>query len=766
MLTSGGGPPRPLYCTTMRPVRRPRKCIVFVTLGFALLAAATAPAETTGRAVREAIRRGVRVVQLSQSRDGSWPERNYPGGATCLATLALLQTGVSPDSPAITRALPVIRKIEDERTYVVALKIMVLAKVDPEQYRPEIVAATRWLVDAQNESGLWNYTQRGPRFDHSNSQFALLGLHTAAQVGVSIPDRVWRRARRVVRDTQNEDGGWCYQVTGNSYGSMTAAGVADLLILGIRIGEVDGRLFGPNEIPCCGRTRADRHLARGLKWLAENFRADRNPPHDRQHLYYYLYAVERCGILSGQRYFGAHDWYREGAEYLVDAQRVSGRWNDSLIDTCFALLFLAKGHKSLVVQKLAWSSDPENWSPNRNDLANLTAYIDDQLGEPVASQTTALAAPLEEWLAAPLLFIQGVRFPELDDAERAKLRAYVQQGGTLLIEATCTGKRANVGARDFARRTFPESPLRQLGKAHAVYHVVHDIEPLGTGKRFEPYGLEGIDVGCRTGVIFSPRDLSCSWELGDIPVHSERAFQLGTNIAAYAIGRRPLIDRLDSVVLPKTTDSPEEDDIGAGALRLAQVVYEGDWRPFPLALTKLATALQTQLNMDVVPQYRQVRLTDDRLYRSPILWIAGHYGVELKAAERAALRQHLERGGVLVADACCGMEPFNTSFRELVQELFPEQTLQRLPRDHPIYNGEPGFSLTRVGYTPDVLRIEPGRDQPELWGLELDGRLAIIYSPYSLSCGLSGSAFDGCWGLTSEDARKLAMNIILYALTH
>ena len=83
-----------------------------------------------------------------------------------------------------------------------------------------------------------------------------------------------------------------------------------------------------------------------------------------------------------------------------------------------------------------------------------------------------------------------------------------------------------------------------------------------------------------------------------------------------------------------------------------------------------------------------------------------------------------------------------------------------------IFRGRPGFELTTVRYGPDVARERPALNRPELWGLELDGRLALVYSPFALGCGLEGQEFDGCWGLVAEDARRLAANIILYALTH
>ena len=73
--------------------------------------------------------------------------------------------------------------------------------------------------------------------------------------------------------------------------------------------------------------------------------------------YYYLYAVERVGVLTGLKYIGSHDWYREGAAFLVKDQRPDGSWGRRLYglsDTCFAVLFLAKGPAPILLSKLRW----------------------------------------------------------------------------------------------------------------------------------------------------------------------------------------------------------------------------------------------------------------------------------------------------------------------------------------------------------------------------------------------------------------------------
>lgn len=743
------------------------RCLLIATALTLLLALSgvVRAAGVTGDEVNRATRSGVRAIRAAQVEPGRWPDRNQAGGTTCLAVLALVQAGERLDSTAVSAGLKRIRQLPNKEVYTTALKVMVLAKTDPKRYRSEISAAADFLIKAQNRSGLWSYRPiSGSGFDHSNSQFALLGLHAAAQAGTKIPARVWKRARQTVIRTQNDDGGWAYRASGGSYGSMTAAGVADLLIVGDQIQRGQERGFRGGAAPNCGKYRASKPLAAGLDWLGRQFRPDGNPHGNRMYTYYWLYAVERCGILSGRRTFGPHDWYRTGAAHLVWAQSFDGTWNGSFVDTCFAVLFLSKGHKSLLIQKLQWSADDE-WNPDRRAVAHLIAFIGDKLDEPVAWQVVQFDAPLEDWLAAPILYMQGHTFPEWDAGQRAKLRKFVEQGGTLLAEACCSREAFRTGFERFAAQAFPDAPLHPLGPEHAVYRVLYEIRPFNRRGKFDAYDLRGIDLGCRTSVIYSPHDLSCLWEQADIAVFSEEAFKLGTNIAAYAVGRRPLRDRLDTVVVPEQTDEepgpPPQD-----AFRLAQVVYEGDWRPFPLALVNLAEFLRVELNFDVVSQYRQVRLSDAALYTSPILYLAGHYEFELSDAERTALAAHLRRGGLLLADACCGTQPFDESFRRLMQQVLPEQRLERLPADHPIFIGAPGFDVTTVDYSLDVMRAAPRLRRPELWGVELDGRLAVVYSPYSLGCGLNGPAFDGCWGLASEDAHRLTANIILYALTH
>jgi hypothetical protein len=72
--------------------------------------------------------------------------------------------------------------------------------------------------------------------------------------------------------------------------------------------------------------------------------------HGMQNLYF-LWSVERVGVLYNLATIGTKDWYRWGAEILVANQQQAGHWDkggyhgaDPTIDTCLALLFLKRAN--------------------------------------------------------------------------------------------------------------------------------------------------------------------------------------------------------------------------------------------------------------------------------------------------------------------------------------------------------------------------------------------------------------------------------------
>lgn len=128
-----------------------------------------------------------------------------------------------------------------------------------------------------------------------------------------------------------------------STGSMTSSGVAALCIAKSEL-ETQPQHWRQRQ----GAVEAA--IRDGVAWLAHHFSPTDNPRADGGPTgwkYYYLYSVERAGVLAGTYRFGAHDWWEEGAAHLLTLQEAEGTWPDAkglsrLSHTCFALLFLTR----------------------------------------------------------------------------------------------------------------------------------------------------------------------------------------------------------------------------------------------------------------------------------------------------------------------------------------------------------------------------------------------------------------------------------------
>ncbi|NIP70129.1 MAG: prenyltransferase, partial [Planctomycetales bacterium] len=171
-------------------------------IGIAVLLAAIVPdarGEITPDQVRRAIDQGVAFLRQQQKPDGSWPDIiRFHGGVTGLCTLALLNAGAGPDDEKVQRALKYLRKLPPKTTYVVSLQTMVLCAAEPAIDVNLINQNVRWLESKQilrgPNTGAWAYPDQGTG-DNSNSQFALLALHEAERVGVTVSARTWRLAK-------------------------------------------------------------------------------------------------------------------------------------------------------------------------------------------------------------------------------------------------------------------------------------------------------------------------------------------------------------------------------------------------------------------------------------------------------------------------------------------------------------------------------------------------------------------------------------------
>jgi hypothetical protein len=156
---------------------------------------------------------------------------------------------------------------------------------------------------------------------------------------------------------------------------------------------------------------------------------------------------------------------------------------------------------------------------------------------------------------------------------------------------------------------------------------------------------------------------------------------------------------------------------------------------------------------------------DRKLAERPLLYLSGHGKIVLSSPEKDNLRRYLEGGGTLWADCCCGRAEFDASLRALLAELFPKGRLEALPADHPLWRSGYQIGKLRFADRPRTRDTTFSEKPARLEGLKVGERLAVIYSPDSLGCGWATYPLGRPCRLHDEDALKLSVNILLYALT-
>ncbi len=151
----------------------------------------------------------------------------------------------------------------------------------------------------------------------------------------------------------------------------------------------------------------------------------------------------------------------------------------------------------------------------------------------------------------------------------------------------------------------------------------------------------------------------------------------------------------------------------------------------------------------------------DKQCKIPSLYISGHEAFEFTKDQRAALAQYLVDGGTLVGDACCGREEFATSFRREVKAMFPDRAFDVLQLDHPIFRAFHKYTSVNVRTFPMGMKTDT-EAPPELLGMNLGCRTAVVLSPYDMSCGWDDHTHEHGSRLLPGDAVRLGINLISY----
>jgi|SRR6185503_6015655 len=378
---------------------------VFAVSAVVLAFAPAVPAQEQSK-IDQAIHRGIEYLKTAGSPGHEHSKATHSDE---LILYTFVVAGVPETNPKFKALLERVLTDEPHQTYKVALQAMALEEIDRVKYQNRIAYCAQHLIDNQCTNGQWSYgsptpppkdlptavaseanrpklptgvrdfgatekkekprvvrklavkKQRdgGASGDNSNTQYAALGLRACFEAGIMIPEETITLAVKWLvesahaieggdkvganavgtgpGETPGKPQGWGYKGAGEgeAYGSMTVGAVGALTIYDYMTKK---------------DWKKDTIVKNGVAWISANYDIDSNPKKGGAWLYYYLYGLERVGVLYDTKFFGNRDWYQEGAKFLLEKQGGNGAWNAEW-DTCFAILFLKKATKPLVASK-------------------------------------------------------------------------------------------------------------------------------------------------------------------------------------------------------------------------------------------------------------------------------------------------------------------------------------------------------------------------------------------------------------------------------
>jgi hypothetical protein len=351
-----------------------------------------APPPANQPEIDAAIARGVAHLKMIVAGRGQALNSQDPG-ALALAGWTLLSCGLPSDDPTVAGIIQQVRAAapEEFRTYHLACYIWCLDKLNHAEDTALIKKMAERLVAGQKASGAWSYEciaggrqpaevqgGRGWAGDHSNTQFAVLGLWVAQKHG-AVVNKALALAEAHFRKVQADDGSWSYIRT-EYRDSMTCAG-----LLALAAGQ------GTAKDQAHGSLGKDAQIERALAFLGKRLQMLDNKvaPLDKT-VYigadafgdlYFLWSLERVAVLFNLETIGGQNWHAWGTGILLRAQRDDGAWeagHGPFVDTCFALLFLKRVNVASdltdVLEGLGGVRDPGG-KPSQKRLAQFTAEI-------------------------------------------------------------------------------------------------------------------------------------------------------------------------------------------------------------------------------------------------------------------------------------------------------------------------------------------------------------------------------------------------------
>lgn len=715
-----------------------------------------------------------------QSRLIANPQSNRDhNGATALATFALLSTGDNSQSPHMKYAIRSLRSSEMYGLYALALRAHVWANLPQDTYGPLLQKDASRLLKSTGERGRFNYyvhphpalagtewtewnhhskeisTRRMnyfrtdpelrlkkvvSRIDNSTTQYGLLALWEADKRGIKVPDSLWQAAAANFVELQQPDGGWKYS-TGEdetSRTSMTAAGLTVLFI-------AQQQLYRDRDTQPEGLVRA---IQRGMTWMDRNALTHQGPGSAAPgggHRGYAIYGIERVGLASGVRYIGGVDWYDHFAKQLRGRSVGSASQATTL---SFYLMLFSRGNvpiwaNKLEIPKYAWNNRPF-------DIFYLNQSLIERTQTEMGWQSVPITSPVEDWLNAPLLYLSGRDTLELDAAQKAKIKQYVDLGGTLMINVEKRSRTMQNSAEKLAQELWPAlDGLKKAPNDHPGYTMLEDVNPRRASFRT-------LHNGARDLMIVPDQDWGMDYQAETNPGRSE-SWKATMNLFALMTERGNLRWRYETP-FTGTAFRP------AGASIRVGLATPGMSVPIePRAYDAMSRHLTEQVDKQV--QAEPVDL-GALIAASPyaLVHIQGIDDTELSPEQVQAIKTYVEAGGTVLVEAIGGRNASVDAMENALTQALDSRARRMIRSVLTTGRGvRGGDRIDRLGFRPYWLILRKRQRDVNTTAIEIGRRPAVIFSRQDLTLGMMGLRHWGIDGYDQKSSRSIMHNLLLQA---
>lgn len=412
-----------------------------------------------------------------------------------------------------------------------------------------------------------------------------------------------------------------------------------------------------------------------------------------------------------------------------------------------------------------------DWQTTILDIEQWVNFTNSNLGQRYRYVGTDFTKFSYDPAELPILYFTGWKpLPQFDEQTIVRLRQYLMDGGTWVVHSNCGRPEFNESFRREIARIFPDRQLAPIPPDHPLFSSFYKITSMKVRKNADPWKsvppyLETINIGTRAAVIFSPIDLSCGWDANAHPIEGgvlydqHDALQLGANIVTYCLAEYQYGRFFDHAKVYHQENLATRDQ-----LVLGQVVHNGDWDATPHGLPNLLKAIDQSTTLKVQFKRTPVDLEKSDIFSFPVLYMSGQRAFSFSEAGRKRLREYLDHGGMLIVDCVIGSSEFDAAFRKEMKLLYPDHEMKPLPPDHPLFTFVNDCSKVRLA--PLAAQLFGETVAPRIEAVQVDASLPVVYSPLSLSAGWEQLPRAYNKGYADQDALRLGVNILMYAVSH